>query len=126
MAWTEERVARLRELWITGFSPSQVALRRGGVTRNAVIGKVHRLGLSGRPSPIKKVLAKPVVVRKEPPPMLGEVERPCQWPFGDPGEPDFYFCRRESMEGKPYCPEHVARAYQRPSDTEVAAKEAAA
>ncbi len=126
MAWTEERVARLRDLWITGFSASQVAERLGGVTRNAVIGKVHRLGLSGRPSPIKKVLEKPIVVRKEPPPVLGEVERPCQWPFGHPGEPDFYFCRRESMAGKPYCPEHVARAYQRQSDTEVAEKEAAA
>ena len=126
MAWTDERVGVLKKMWGEGQSASQIAKVLGGVTRNAVIGKVHRLGLSGRPSPIKKVLAKPVVVRKEPPPMLGEVERPCQWPFGDPGEPDFYFCRRESMEGKPYCPEHVARAYQRPSDTEVAAKEAAA
>ncbi len=48
MAWTDERVARLTKLWADGLSASQVAADLGGVTRNAVIGKVHRLGLSGR------------------------------------------------------------------------------
>lgn len=48
MAWTEDRVARLTKLWADGLSASQVAADLGGVTRNAVIGKVHRLGLSGR------------------------------------------------------------------------------
>ena len=48
MAWTEERVELLKKLWAEGLSASQIASRLGGVTRNAVIGKVHRLGLSGR------------------------------------------------------------------------------
>ena len=48
MAWTEERVELLKKLWADGLSASQIAARLGGVTRNAVIGKVHRLGLSGR------------------------------------------------------------------------------
>ena len=48
MAWTEERVELLKKLWAEGLSASQIATRLGGVTRNAVIGKVHRLGLSGR------------------------------------------------------------------------------
>lgn len=48
MAWNEERVELLKRLWAEGLSASQVASRLGGVTRNAVIGKVHRLGLSGR------------------------------------------------------------------------------
>ena len=48
MAWTEERVAKLSKLWADGLSASQIAGELGGVTRNAVIGKVHRLGLSGR------------------------------------------------------------------------------
>ncbi len=48
MAWTEERVAVLSKLWAEGLSASQIAKQLGGVTRNAVIGKVHRLGLSGR------------------------------------------------------------------------------
>jgi GcrA cell cycle regulator len=48
MAWTEERVELLKKLWAEGLSASQIAARLGGVTRNAVIGKVHRLGLSGR------------------------------------------------------------------------------
>ena len=46
--WTEERVERLKSLWMEGLSASQIASELGGVTRNAVIGKVHRLGLSGR------------------------------------------------------------------------------
>lgn len=51
MGWTEERVALLRKLWLEGLSASQIAKQLGGVTRNAVIGKVHRLGLSGRATP---------------------------------------------------------------------------
>ncbi|MCV6574348.1 MAG: GcrA cell cycle regulator [Cohaesibacter sp.] len=48
MSWTDERVELLKKLWSDGLSASQVAAELGGVTRNAVIGKVHRLGLSGR------------------------------------------------------------------------------
>ena len=53
MAWTDERVEELKKLWAEGHSASQIAARMGGVTRNAVIGKVHRLGLSGRAAPAK-------------------------------------------------------------------------
>jgi len=48
MSWTDERVALLTKLWADGLSASQIAAELGGITRNAVIGKVHRLGLSGR------------------------------------------------------------------------------
>src|SRR5262245_18279279 len=51
MGWTDERVATLRKLWTEGLSASQIAKQLGGVTRNAVIGKVHRLGLAGRATP---------------------------------------------------------------------------
>ena len=51
MGWTDERVAILKKLWLEGLSASQIAKQLGGVTRNAVIGKVHRLGLSGRATP---------------------------------------------------------------------------
>ncbi len=51
MPWTEERVETLKKLWQDGLSASQIAAEHGGVTRNAVIGKVHRLGLSGRGQP---------------------------------------------------------------------------
>ena len=51
MAWTDERVEQLKKLWSEGLSASQIAKQLGGVTRNAVIGKVHRLGLSGRATP---------------------------------------------------------------------------
>lgn len=49
--WTDERVETLRKLWTDGLSASQIAKQLGGVTRNAVIGKVHRLGLAGRATP---------------------------------------------------------------------------
>lgn len=51
LSWTDERVERLKTLWLEGLSASQIAAELGGVTRNAVIGKVHRLGLSGRAKP---------------------------------------------------------------------------
>jgi GcrA cell cycle regulator len=53
MAWTEDRVETLKQLWTDGLSASQIARKMGGVTRNAVIGKVHRLGLSGRATPAR-------------------------------------------------------------------------
>ncbi len=75
MAWTEDRVEILSKLWAEGLSASQIAKQLGGVTRNAVIGKVHRLGLSGRakpsrPKPAAKAkaaaTAKPKTAAKEP------------------------------------------------------------
>lgn len=53
MAWTEDRVEMLKKLWTEGLSASQIARQMGEVTRNAVIGKVHRLGLSGRATPAR-------------------------------------------------------------------------
>jgi GcrA cell cycle regulator len=53
MEWSNERIEQLRALWHNGLSASQIAVQLGGITRNAVIGKAHRLGLTGRPSPIK-------------------------------------------------------------------------
>ena len=57
MAWTEERVQHLKKLWTEGLSASQIAKRLGDVTRNAVIGKVHRLGLEPRAKPQRKNIA---------------------------------------------------------------------
>src|SRR5271154_5454753 len=53
MGWTDERVEQLKSLWTEGLSASQIARALGGVTRNAVIGKVHRLGLAGRATPAR-------------------------------------------------------------------------
>jgi len=58
LSWTDERINTLKKMWGAGKSASEIAEKLGGVTRNAVIGKAHRLGLSGRPSPIKKPVAK--------------------------------------------------------------------
>jgi GcrA cell cycle regulator len=63
MAWTEERVETLKKLWTEGHSASQIANELGGVSRNAVIGKVHRLGLSGRATPSRPVKRPPALAR---------------------------------------------------------------
>lgn len=63
LGWTDERVELLKKLWVEGLSAAQIANRLGGVTRNAVIGKVHRLGLAGRnapSSPTRRVPSAPV------------------------------------------------------------------
>jgi GcrA cell cycle regulator len=71
VSWSDDRISTLKKMWQQGKSASEIAEKLGGVTRNAVIGKAHRLGLSGRPSPIKPVVAKKPVAapaKKELPP----------------------------------------------------------
>lgn len=105
MSWTDERIDRLRQLWGQGMSASEIAELLGNVTRNAVIGKAHRLGLSGRPSPIKKKPTRGATI-------LSLNERMCKWPVGDPKHADFHFCGCPSLPGMPYCREHAQMAYQ--------------
>lgn len=70
MSWNEQKIQMLRDMWGHGFSASEIAKKLGGLTRNAVIGKAHRLKLSGRPSPIRRedgeAVAKAPVVRAKP------------------------------------------------------------
>jgi GcrA cell cycle regulator len=107
MDWTEERASQLKELWAQGLSARQIADQLGGVTRNAVIGKAHRLGLS-QPSPAK-IKAKPTAI-----PTVAD--RGCRWPIGHPGETAFRFCGAPAETGKPYCTEHCAVAYRTKDD----------
>jgi GcrA cell cycle regulator len=77
MGWTDERVELLKKLWLDGLSASQIAKQLGGVTRNAVIGKVHRLGLSGRAAPsqpTRPVFKAPRAPRPAPTPAPRRVE----------------------------------------------------
>ena len=135
MGWTDERVEQLRSLWTEGLSASQIARVLGGVTRNAVIGKVHRLGLAGRATPARaerpRLPAAPkVTVRAQTPttPVVEEEpvilddgsfatvltinDRMCKWPIGDPSENEFHFCGRKPKNGSPYCEAHARKAYQ--------------
>ncbi|MBO42905.1 MAG: global cell cycle regulator GcrA-like protein [Rhodospirillaceae bacterium] len=107
MEWTEARVDQLKQLWSDGLTASQIAEKLGGVSRNAVIGKAHRLGLSSRPSPIKRKTIQLNTVS----------ERMCQWPIGDPGDAEFHFCGEPALHGRPYCAEHCATAYRRKSES---------
>lgn len=128
MSWTDDRVALLKKLWGEGKTAAEIAKELGGVTRNAVIGKAHRLKLSNRVSPIqqnkKPAPAKVAPVEKKPKQVIAEDEsrdkvalvdlgaRACRWPIGDPREESFGFCGCESISGLPYCGEHAKVAYQ--------------
>jgi len=79
MSWTEERIERLKAMWTEGSTASQIADELGGVSRNAVIGKAHRLGLEARPSPVKpgEEKEKPAPAAAAPAPKAEKVERPA-------------------------------------------------
>ena len=109
MGWTDERIEVLKTLWAQGVSASEIAETLGeGVTRNSVIGKAHRLKLTGRPSPISRKNA------PKGPTLLVMTDRMCKWPIGDPKKPGFHFCGITVDVATTYCPEHKAVAYQLP------------
>ena len=137
MGWTDERVDLMTKLWQDGLSASQVAKQLGGVTRNAVIGKVHRLGLTGggqrrerirsqRVPPQPRAPRSPMAPRFNPEPIklryvdegpgvatsLTLGRHMCKWPIGDPSLDSFTFCGRRSEEHGPYCHDHATVAYQ--------------
>ena len=104
--WTSELIQNLSQLWDEGHSTAEIG-RRLGISKNAVVGKAHRLALTPRPSPLKRP-----PVRHTPTATVGSGS--CSWPSGHPGEKDFGFCGKRPMAGKPYCAEHAAMAYVRP------------
>jgi len=145
--WNESNVERLRELWDQGLPTAQIG-KLLGFTKNAVVGKAHRIGLERRPSPIRRTAVKPdrkkarspiipklnfentkeEVVEKQKTqknfqPVIknlftNSVKRGCEWPNGHPDESDFKFCGKERFEDKPYCLEHCAIAYVIPEKEE--------
>ena len=138
MSWTNEKVDKLKELWSKGHTASQIAGMLGDTTRNAVIGKAHRLDLEARaPSKqssvpksrdnkqIKRTAAptsrkakfQSILLDKnfepENPKSLEDLtESTCKWPIGHPNEEKFYFCGRKPEGEFPYCKLHVLYAFQ--------------
>ena len=84
MAWTDERIDQLKSMWEKGMTASQIAETLGGVSRNAVIGKAHRLGLQARPSPVKANEVEEVVA-PPPPPAPVPPPRPAPRTAASPG-----------------------------------------
>jgi GcrA cell cycle regulator len=143
MEWTEEAIAKLRALWTEGLSTAEIG-RRLNISKNAVVGKAHRLSLPPRPSPIRRLegdaaAARPAAPKRAqgptlpplsasmsgpvpglrailPAPKYSQRATPCCWPNGEPGKPSFHFCNAASAAGKPYCEEHAAIAYVRVRD----------
>ena len=139
MSWNNEKVEKLKELWGKGNTASQIAEIIGGISRNAVIGKAHRLNLSAKiktrnasstqrfgnnseesgskQKQGKKSKFKSLLIEKdfepENPKKLEELdESSCKWPVGHPEEPSFYFCGRSSLKDFSYCKLHLLYAYQ--------------
>ena len=138
MSWTPEREKKLKELWNKGHTASEIASLLGETTRNAVIGKAHRLNLEARAGSKKtssktnvevnnnsnktqklgrkakfKALLLDKNFEKENPKKLEELtDETCRWPIGHPYEESFYFCGRKPMEKFPYCKLHVLYAFQ--------------
>ena len=138
MSWTTEKVEKLKELWGKGNTASQIAEIIGGVSRNAVIGKAHRLNLSAkiktrsssnnyssdtnlnsetRQKRSRKSKFKSLIIENdfepENPKQLEELdENSCKWPIGHPNEKSFYFCGRSSLKDFSYCKLHLLYAYQ--------------
>ncbi len=113
MGWNDETIGRLKKLWSEGLTTGEIG-KRLGVSKNAVVGKAHRLGLKGRPSPIKRQDAKAPVAKKAEVRIFTLTDlssQTCRWPIGDPKHEDFHFCGRSTTPGKPYCAEHCAAAY---------------
>ena len=133
MSWTYERVEKLKQLWEEGLTASRIAAELGEVTRNAVIGKAHRLGLSVRMASKKSNSGISIIRKKRVnvsqaqkminiSPIIDEPMNPtafqdikdglCRWPLGEPEEIDFKFCGRNTKEGIVYCEAHYKQAYQ--------------
>lgn len=110
VVWTDERVQDLKRLWSEGLTTGEIG-KALGVSKNAVVGKAHRLGLKGRPSPIKRVKQKQPKQDSRISSVIDLSAHTCRWPVGDPKEPGFHFCGKPAIPGKPYCPEHAAIAY---------------
>jgi GcrA cell cycle regulator len=135
MSWTEERVETLKTLWMQRKTATEIAAIMGeSLTRNAVIGKVHRLNLEKRMKPIRKtstklgdmIKAKKQVASAAPKlertmkPMVSEQGTAsvltlgvhmCKWPIGDPFNDDFSFCGLRQNGAGPYCAKHAKKAY---------------
>jgi GcrA cell cycle regulator len=94
MSWTDERIERLKEMWSRGMTASQIAEDLGAVSRNAVIGKAHRLGLQSRPSPVKP--NEPQPVESAPAPAAAAAAEPAQ-----PETVDFPATTSLDVEGDP-------------------------
>jgi GcrA cell cycle regulator len=124
--WTDDRLTKLRKLWSEGLSISQIG-EALGVSRNAIAGKAHRMGLPKRPSPISK----PKVEKPQQVISMVELDLPlrlelrqlvwsrskCCWPTGDPKKNGFVFCGDTVVPGKPYCLSHCQEAYTTSRDS---------
>ena len=109
--WTEAKVKKLAKLWGKGISAREIAEKLGeGITRNAVIGKANRLGLTKdlKPKSIDKNTPNDTSDK-----MFHLKIKGCRWPFGDPGTDEFHFCGALQEIGKPYCTDHCMLAYRK-------------
>ena len=105
MAWTEQMVEDLKKMWHEGLTTGEIG-KRLGVSKNSIVGKVHRLQLSGRPSPIKK--KDEIFEEKAAPAKPAKEEKAAPVKAK---EENFHFCGKKVKIGQTYCEEHANIAY---------------
>ena len=145
MSWTPEREKKLRELWKIGHTASQIASLLGNTTRNAVIGKAHRLNLEaravskkstlkvnkesnvkteiktqklGRKAKFKALLLDKNFPAENPTKLEDLTDDHCKWPLGEKLQPASFFCGRRPVEKFPYCQLHLLYGYQSKNEKE--------
>ena len=134
--WTAARVAELTQLWADGFSGGAIA-KKMNLSKNAIVGKAHRLGLPSRPSPIiwdgrKTTGARGTRSQRQarleaetPAPTIEPINEPapeapprdetkglCQYIEGEPSADDACKCNAPALRGRPYCLDHARKAYR--------------
>jgi GcrA cell cycle regulator len=143
--WTEDRITLLKQFWGQKSAAEIAKILGCGLSRNAVIGKAHRLNLSAGKKPANtsiaslrdrsrntearppRTLRAPKMAVRLPPEPVGAgisllelTEKTCRYPHGDPKAAEFKFCGAPSLPGLPYCPYHSAVAYQITAKREIA------
>ena len=112
MSWNDEKVAKLKELWGKGNTASQIAEIIGGISRNAVIGKAHRLNLSAKIKTRATTTNNNFTSNHNESKIKSRRSKRSKWPIGHPDEKSFYFCGRTSLKDFSYCKLHLLYAYQ--------------
>ena len=145
MSWTDEKANKLKELWGKGNTDSQIAQIIGGMSRNAVIGKAHRLNLSykikakntssnekfknlreensqkqkrGRKSKFQSLIIEKNFEPENPKQLEELTDDICKWQKNHPTDKNFYFCGRSSLKDFSYCKLHLLYAYQQKNKKE--------
>ena len=139
MSWTADKTVRLKHLWKVGYTATEIG-EKLNYSKNAVIGRAHRLNLDARRSrsgagkphttyvrstrvqQIEALLNDNNFEPENPTQLEGLTKHHCRWPEGEPGKKDFYFCGRTPVKGFSYCRLHILKSTKPRSESNIPEK----